>query len=84
MLEYVKTAIIHFLFTVTCCCQTVERVVAVFSLVRRNCSKEIASKLEGEGALVTVLFIQSKSTPGNSPFQKLGQCGHPNFDDSGS
>lgn len=58
MLEYIKTAIIHFLFTVTCCCQTVERVVTVFSLVGRNCSKEHASKLEV--GKVTVLFIQSK------------------------
>lgn len=38
-------AVIRVLFTVTCCCQTVERVVDVFLLIIRNCSKKHARKL---------------------------------------
>ena len=68
MLECGKTAIIHVLFTVTCCCQTVERVVEVFSLVRRNCSKEHARKLEGKK--VTVLFIRSNLVLIKYPFSE--------------
>lgn len=59
LLECGETVIIHVLFTVTCCCQTLKREAEGFLLVRRNCSKEHARELE-EGGEGSNLFIQRK------------------------